>query len=73
MYFARKIGEETHWVEMVLHTFQDHITGNMYALLYLRDIDVEKKRELAQEMAASRDPLTNVYNRRFLNVRYSII
>lgn len=63
--FRRKIGEETRWVEMVLHTFQDHITGNMYALLYLRDIDVEKKRELAQEMAASRDPLTNVYNRRF--------
>ncbi len=63
--FRRKIGEEFRWVEMVAHVFQDRITENMYALLYLRDIDVEKKRELAQELAASRDPLTNVYNRRF--------
>lgn len=36
----------------------------MYALLYLKNIDIAKKRELMHEMAAMRDPLTNVYNRR---------
>lgn len=36
----------------------------MYALLYLKNIDAEKKKALEQEAAANRDPLTNVYNRR---------
>ena len=35
-------------------------THNMYALLYLKDIDAEKK----QQEAAQMDPLTGVYNRK---------
>ena len=50
-------------MQLVIHVFQDRYSENMYALLYLKDIDAEKKRELAQEYAAKRDPLTNVYNR----------
>lgn len=42
---------------------QDRINGNLYALFYLKDVDAEKKREMAQTKAAQRDPLTNVYNR----------
>lgn len=61
--FRRYINEKLCWVEMVTHVFQDRYTENMYALLYLKNIDAEKKRELAQENAAQRDPLTNVYNR----------
>ena len=42
-------------------------------LLYLKDIDIEKRQQLETEEEASRDPLTNVYNRRALEreiVRY---
>ena len=35
----------------------------MYALLYLKNIDAVKRKEIARENAAQRDPLTNVYNR----------
>ena len=36
----------------------------MYALMYMKNIDAEKRREMAQERADRRDPLTNVYNRK---------
>lgn len=61
--FRRYIDQQLCWVELVIHTFQNHYSENMYALLYLKNVDSEKRRELAQEMAAKRDPLTNVYNR----------
>lgn len=51
------------WMELSVHIFLDRVTGNMYALFYLKNIDAEKKRDMAQEQAAQRDPLTNVYNR----------
>lgn len=51
------------WMELVTHVFQDRYTENMYALLYLKNIDAVKKREIARENAAQRDPLTEVYNR----------
>lgn len=60
----RLIKGEYHWMELVIHVFQERFTEKMHALLYLKDIDVEKRRALAQEREASRDPLTNVYNRR---------
>ena len=61
--FRRYVERELRWMQLVIHVFQDRYSENMYALLYLKDIDAEKKRELAQEYAAKRDPLTNVYNR----------
>ena len=51
------------WVELTGHIFQDSLTGNIYALLYLKDIDAQKRQQLEQEHAATRDPLTQVYNR----------
>ena len=61
--FRRRLDGKFCWMKLVLHVFQDRFTENMYALLYLKNIDAEKRRELAQENAAQRDPLTNVYNR----------
>lgn len=61
--FRRRIGEQLLWVELMVHVFQERFTENMYALMYLKDIDVEKKREMEQERAALRDVLTGVYNR----------
>lgn len=62
--FRRQINKEWYWMELTVHIFQERYTENMYALLYLKNIDIAKKRELMHEMAAMRDPLTNVYNRR---------
>lgn len=61
--FRRLVGERTLWVELVVHVFQERFSENRYALMYLKDIDVEKKREIEQERAARRDVLTGVYNR----------
>ena len=73
--FKRKINGEFHWVKLVVHVFKEKFMDNMYALLYLKDIDIEKRQQLETEEEASRDPLTNVYNRRALEreiVRYMI-
>lgn len=58
------LDNEWRWVELVSHTFQEQIFHNMYALLYLKDVDSQKKHELAQQEAAETDPLTKVYNRK---------
>lgn len=60
----RFIGNEIHWEEVTCHVFQDKVAGNLYALLYVKDIDAQKKLELEREMEATRDPLTGLYNRR---------
>lgn len=62
--YRRKVGADFHWVELSIHVFCERFTGHHYALLYLKDIDTDKKRELAQVSAANTDPLTRVYNRR---------
>lgn len=59
----RLIDGQMRWVELTGHVFQDRLTENVYALLYMQDIDARKRRELEQEIAATRDPLTGVYNR----------
>lgn len=41
----------------------------MYALIYLRNIDAQKRRELEQETAATKDALTGVFNRRLEEFR----
>lgn len=61
--YRRPFEQGWRWMELVMHVFQEQFTENMYALLYLKDIDVAKRRELAQKEAADRDPLTSVYNR----------
>ena len=58
------VDNEWRWVELVIHTFRDQIFQNLYALLYLKDVDSQKKHELAQQEAAETDPLTKVYNRK---------
>ena len=62
--FRRLINGTMRWVEMSGYVFQDRLTENNYALLYMKDIDAEKRRELEREMAATRDPLTKVFNRK---------
>lgn len=61
--YQRLLNGQWHWVELVAHTFREQFTENAYALLYLKDKDTQVRRELAQQDAARRDPLTQVYNR----------
>lgn len=61
--YQRLLQGQWHWVELVAHTFREQFTENAYALLYLKDKDTQIRRELAQQDAARRDPLTQVYNR----------
>lgn len=61
--YRRPVGQQMRWVELVMHVFREDITQNVYALIYLRDINSEKEKEVSQEEAASRDPLTGLYNR----------
>lgn len=61
--YQRMIQGKWHWVELVAHSFREQFTENIYALLYLKDIDAQVRKEHAQQEAASRDPLTGIYNR----------
>lgn len=62
-YYRRGIGNELHWVELTVYLFREQLSGSVYALLYLKDVNAEKERELVQLNAANRDPLTEIYNR----------
>lgn len=61
--YRRPVAGSLHWVELNISLFQEETTGNVYALLYLKDINSETEREKAQAEAARRDPLTHIYNR----------
>ncbi len=61
--YRRPIRNKLSWVELVMHIFQEEITQNVYGLLCLRDINAQKQREDEQLRAASRDPLTGIFNR----------
>ena len=58
--YKRLVIRDWRWVQLIIYTFKEKYTHNMYALLYLKDIDAEKK----QQEAAQMDPLTGVYNRK---------
>lgn len=62
--FRRKFNGAWHWVELVVHIFKEQFSENTYALLYVKDVDTQKKQEIAQREAAELDPLTGVYNRK---------
>ena len=61
--YRRPVGNELHWVELTVYFLLEDVTRNAYVLIYLKDINAEKERELTQAEAASRDPLTHIYNR----------
>ncbi len=62
--YMRRVEGEWRWVELSVKIFQEPFSGNRYALLCLKDIDAQKKREIKQIEAEETDSLTQVYNRR---------
>lgn len=67
--YKRMIRDEIHWVELVCHLFREETTNNAYMLMYLRDIDDEKKRERKRIKAAMEDHLTRLLNRYAFEVK----
>lgn len=61
--YRRNIDGVMQWVEITAHIFSEQYSENVYALIYLKNIDAEKQQKLKQEAAAARDHLTGVYNR----------
>ena len=62
--YRRLLDGRMQWVEITVHIFVEQYSENLYALIYLKNIDAKKRRELEQETAATRDPLTGVFNRK---------
>lgn len=52
------------WMRLTVHIFNDPTNGRLSAVMYLNDIDREKKRELRLQKEARIDPLTHFLNRR---------
>lgn len=61
--YQRLLDGQWIWVEFAASTFREEASGSAYALLTLKNIDSQTRRELAHWNAARRDPLTAVYNR----------
>lgn len=51
------------WVRSTLNLVQDMESRDVKALIYVKDIDEEKKKQLELQRKAERDPLTGLYNR----------
>ena len=61
--FRRHVNGAYSWMKLVVHVFREEYTNNVYELLYLENIDLEKRKEKILEKAANLDPLTGVCNR----------
>lgn len=51
------------WVRSVTNLVKDMETGDVIAYVCIKNIDAEKKRQLALQHMAERDPLTGLYNK----------
>ena len=67
--YRRLLDGRMQWVELTAHIFSERFSESLFALIYLRNIDAQKQRELARETAATLDALTGVYNRRAFEER----
>ena len=61
----RRLDEKAHmiWVMVTIYLIRDEYNGDIRAFFYLKDIDEQKRRELALESKAELDSLTGALNR----------
>ena len=62
-YRMRKSNGEDHWFLASLHLVGGGERGNLKGLLYIKDIDEDKRGEIILKEKAELDPLTRLYNR----------
>lgn len=51
------------WMRLTAHLLREPVSGDLKALAYLKDIDKEKRAELAIKYQSERDSLTGLYNK----------
>lgn len=51
------------WMNLTIELFENHISHHLMALLYLKNIDSQKKQRSLLEYEAGHDSLTNLYSR----------
>lgn len=54
---------EYSWVRSIVNLVKDVETGDLLAYMCIRNIDVEKRRQLELQQKSERDPLTGLYNK----------
>ena len=52
------------WMQLSVHLFLDSISGHIYALLYIKNIDAKKKQEFLSQRNALLDQYNNVYHKK---------
>lgn len=62
--YEKKIDNSYHWVNMTIHLIKKDNSQDLYACVYLKNIDKEKKKEEALKTEIEIDQLTNTMNRR---------
>ena len=55
-----------YWATINVYLINETRTEHIYANIYLRNTDTQKRQELVLKKAAERDPLTAVYNRKVM-------
>ena len=48
--YQRLVDGQWRWVELVAHSFREPVTENLFALLYLKDVDTEVRLEHGQRL-----------------------
>jgi diguanylate cyclase (GGDEF)-like protein len=67
MEFLYKHGTENYyWVTATIYLIKDENTGHVYATLYIKNINEQKRHEMALKEEIEKDPLTALYNRKFM-------
>lgn len=62
-YMLSHPGGSSFWAVTVIRLITDCITGEHKGIMYVKDIDQQKRRELEMKNKAERDDLTGIYNR----------
>lgn len=57
------------WMSITIHMFEDPLQHDVLAVMYLKNIDIQKKQRIALEFAANRDALTKVFNKEITQER----
>lgn len=61
--YRRALSNDSKWVKCTLHLFKDLTGGFVRGIIYVKDIDKEKRLELELHQKAERDLLTGLYNK----------
>lgn len=57
--YQRLVNDRWRWVELVAHSFREPVTENLFALLYLKDVDTQVRLEQGQPSLSPEDSQGN--------------